>query len=244
MIAKRVFDFMFALPGLILVSPIILIAALLVLKQDGRSPFYRGLRVGLGGRDFRMIKLRTMVADGERLGGSSTALSDPRLTPIGATLRRFKIDELPQLWNVLAGDMSLVGPRPNVRRGGVDRHTPEELRLLSVRPGITDLASIVFWDEGEILKDSADPDALYDWVIRPWKNRLALLLVDNRSFMLDLRLTWLTLLAIVSRAAALRRVARIVATLSTDEQLRRIALRNEPLPRGLPPGGAAQLATR
>lgn len=244
MVAKRAFDVMFALPALILVSPIILIAALLILGQDGAPPFYLGRRVGRGGSDFRMIKLRTMVADGERLGGSSTALSDPRLTRIGAALRRFKIDELPQLWNVLVGDMSVVGPRPNVRSGGVDRHTPEELRLLSVRPGITDLASIVFWDEGEILKGSADPDSLYDWLIRPWKNRLALLLVDNRSLMLDLRLIWLTLLAIGSRTASLRGVAKIVAALGADEQLRRIALRDEPLPRALPPGAPPQLATR
>jgi lipopolysaccharide/colanic/teichoic acid biosynthesis glycosyltransferase len=241
---KRLFDIAFSIVAMILASPIILAAALLVWGQDGHSSFYRGLRVGIGGRDFRMIKLRTMIADGERLGGSSTALSDPRLTPIGAMLRRFKIDELPQFWNVLVGDMSVVGPRPNVRRGGVDRYTAEERRLLSVRPGITDFASIVFSDEGEILKDSADPDALYDCVIRPWKNRLAMLYVEKRSFLLDLRLIWLTALAIVSRAAALRGVARNLAALGAEEQLKRVALRHEPLPHGTPPGRAPRVATR
>jgi lipopolysaccharide/colanic/teichoic acid biosynthesis glycosyltransferase len=241
---KRLFDIAFSLAAMILASPIILVAALLVWGQDGHSPFYRGLRVGIGGRDFRMIKLRTMIADGERLGGSSTALSDPRLTPLGVMLRRFKIDELPQFWNVFMGDMSVVGPRPNVRSGGIDRYTTEERRLLSVRPGITDFASIVFSDEGEILKDSADPDALYDCVIRPWKNRLAMLYVEKRTFLLDLRLIWLTALAIVSRAAALRGVGRNLAALGADEQLKRIALRHEPLPQGSPPGGAPQVAMR
>jgi lipopolysaccharide/colanic/teichoic acid biosynthesis glycosyltransferase len=240
---KRCFDLIFAFAALILASPIILVAALLVWGQDGRSPFYRGLRVGRGGRDFRMIKLRTMIEGGERLGGSSTALSDPRLTPLGAMLRRFKIDELPQFWNVLLGNMSIVGPRPNFRVGGVDRYTDEELRLLSVRPGITDVASIVFSDEGEILKDSSDPDALYDCVIRPWKNRLALITIDNRSFLLDFRLIWLTVVAIASRTAALRGVAQILETLHADEQLKRVCRRHGPLPRGLPPGSPTQVAT-
>lgn len=239
---KRAFDLVFALAALIIASPIILIAALLVWGQDGRSPFYLGLRVGRGGRDFRMIKLRTMIEGGESLGGRSTAISDCRLTPLGALLRRFKIDELPQFWNVLIGDMSVVGPRPNFRAGGVDRYTDEELRLLSARPGITDLASIVFSDEGEILKDSSDPDALYDIVIRPWKNRLALICVDRTSVWLDLRLSWLTILAIVSRAAALRGIARILDSLDADERLKRIARRQGPPPRGLPPGSPVQLA--
>lgn len=238
---KRLFDLLFALLATILTTPIILVVSLLVWGQDGRSPFYRGLRVGRGDRDFRMIKLRTMVADGERLGGSSTAVSDPRLTPLGVALRRFKIDELPQFWNVLIGDMSIVGPRPNFRNGGVDRYTPEELRLLSVRPGITDLASIVFSDEGEILKDSADPEALYDSAIRPWKNRLALIHIDNRSLPLDARLIWLTALAIVSRSAALRGVAGILHDLGADEELKRVCRRNRPLPHRPPPGRPTQL---
>lgn len=242
--AKRLFDIIFSLIASILALPIVIAAALLIWLQDCRWPFYRGLRVGRGGRDFRMIKLRTMVPDGERLGASSTSISDSRLTPLGSKLRRFKIDELPQFWNVLIGDMSIVGPRPNLRNGGVDRYTPEELRLLSCRPGITDLASIVFSDEGEILKDSADPDGLYDCVIRPWKSRLALIYVDNRSLLLDMRLVCLTALAIGSRERALRGVARILNGLNANEELKRISRRNDPLPHGPPPDRPAQLATQ
>lgn len=242
--AKRLFDIIFSLLASVFTLPIIIAAALLIWLQDRRWPFYRGLRVGGGGRDFRMIKLRTMVPVGERRGASSTSISDSRLTPFGSKLRRFKIDELPQFWNVLIGDMSVVGPRPNLRNGGVDRYTAEEMRLLSLRPGITDLASIVFSDEGEILKDSADPDALYDCVIRPWKSRLALIYVDNRSFLLDLRLIWLTVLAIGSRGRALRGVARILNELNADEELKRICRRNDPLPHGPPPDQPAQLATQ
>lgn len=241
--AKRLFDIFFALAVTIVTLPLIAIACLLIWLQDGHSPLYRGLRVGRDGRDFRMIKLRTMVADGDRLGGSSTATSDSRLTALGKALRRYKLDELPQFWNVLTGDMSVVGPRPNVR-GGVDRYTREELELLAVRPGITDLASIVFSDEGEILEGSSDPDALYDAVIRPWKNRLALTYVFNRSLPLDLQLIWLTVVSLSSKVSALQGVARILKGLGADEELRRICSRMEPLPHGLPPGSPARLAIR
>lgn len=241
--AKRLFDIFFALAVTIVTLPLIAIACLLIWLQDGHSPLYRGLRVGRDGRDFRMIKLRTMVADGDRLGGSSTATSDSRLTALGKALRRYKLDELPQFWNVLTGDMSVVGPRPNVR-GGVDRYTREELELLAVRPGITDLASIVFSDEGEILEGSSDPDALYDAVIRPWKNRLALTYIFNRSLPLDLQLIWLTVVSLSSKVSALQGVARILKGLGADAELRRICSRMEPLPHGLPPGSPARLAIR
>lgn len=241
--AKRLFDIFFALAVTIVTLPLIAIACLLIWLQDGHSPLYRGLRVGRDGRDFRMIKLRTMVADGDRLGGSSTATSDSRLTALGKALRRYKLDELPQFWNVLTGDMSVVGPRPNVR-GGVDRYTREELELLAVRPGITDLASIVFSDEGEILEGSSDPDALYDAVIRPWKNRLALTYIFNRSLPLDLQLIWLTVVSLLSKVSARQGVARILKGLGADEELRRICSRMEPLPHGLPPGSPARLAIR
>ena len=125
--------------------------ALAIWCQDGRSPFYLSPRVGRGNRDFAMIKLRTMVVGADRTGASSAAKSDARITPFGRFLRRWKLDELPQVVNVLAGHMSIVGPRPNVRLGGVNDYTREEMGLLAVRPGLTDLASIVFADEAEIL---------------------------------------------------------------------------------------------
>ena len=233
--AKRLFDIAFALAAMLLTLPIISAACLIIWLQDGHSPLYRGLRVGRGGRDFLMVKLRTMVPGGDRLGPGSTATSDSRLTPIGAALRRFKLDELPQFWNVLIGDMSVVGPRPNLRRA-VDRYTAEEMKLLSMRPGITDPASIVFADEGEILNGSSDPDALYDAVIRPWKNRLALLYVRHRSMTADLELIVLTIVTLLSRRAGLRALDRILERWSAPAELRRICARSGPLPAGEPPG--------
>jgi len=237
--AKRSFDIGFSLVAIILSLPVVAIACFLIWAGDGHWPLYAGWRVGRGGRDFRMIKLRTMVVGAERLGGSSTSSADSRLIPLGNSLRRFKLDELPQFFNVLIADMSIVGPRPNVRMGGVDRYTAAERRLLSVRPGITDLASIVFSDEGEILKGSPDPDALYDAVIRPWKNRLALEYVDRRSFSLDLRLIALTLTSLASRKAALRGADSILAKWGVDSALRRICARSDALPAGTPPGKTA-----
>ena len=127
-----------------------------------------------------MLKFRTMIPDAWKSGVNSTAAGDRRITRVGALLRKAKLDELPQLWNVLKGDMSLVGPRPQVR-AETDLYTSEERRMHSIRPGVTDLASIVFADEGEILAGSADPDLLYNQIIRPWKSRLALLYVDRRT---------------------------------------------------------------
>jgi lipopolysaccharide/colanic/teichoic acid biosynthesis glycosyltransferase len=150
-------------------------------------------------------------------------------------LRRFKLDELPQFWNVLIGDMSVVGPRPNLK-AEVDCYTAEEMQLLSVRPGITDAASIVFADEGEILKGSADPDALYNAVIRPWKNRLALLYVQHRSIATDLQLIGLTMVTLLSRRAALGALDRLLIGWGAPAELRRICSRSDPLPAGEPPG--------
>ena len=227
--AKRLFDIVFALAATILTAPIILVACVLIWAQDGQPPVYAGVRVGRSNREFRMFKLRTMVPDAHRIGGPSTAASDARLTPLGSALRRFKLDELPQFWNVLKGDMSVVGPRPNVRDGGVDRYTSEERKLLSVRPGITDLASIVFADEGEILRGSPDPHALYDAVIRPWKSRLALLYIEQRNVDLDLAIVVLTAVSLVSRRAALGGVDMILEHCNASAELRQTCTRCEPL---------------
>lgn len=232
---KRMFDFVAALAGLaILAVPLILIA-LAVYLYDRRSPFYRGCRVGRGGANFRMVKFRTMKPDAWNSGVNSTAACDPRITPVGRWLRRRKLDELPQLWNVLIGDMSLVGPRPQVP-ADVRLYTWEERRMLEARPGVTDLASIVFADEAEILKGSPDPDRLYDQIIRPWKSRLALAWLDCGSPSLDLRIIGLTLLSAVSRERALRGVKRILIAWECGAMLRRMALRREPLLAWPPPG--------
>jgi lipopolysaccharide/colanic/teichoic acid biosynthesis glycosyltransferase len=157
---KRVFDFILAFIGLILSSPILLPVIFLIWIQDWNSPFYIAPRVGKGEKPFKMLKLRSMIMNADKTGVDSTSSNDKRITGVGKFIRKYKLDELSQLWNVLIGDMSLVGPRPNVKRE-TDLYTIEEKKLLIVRPGITDFSSIVFSDEGEILKDQIDPDIAY-----------------------------------------------------------------------------------
>jgi lipopolysaccharide/colanic/teichoic acid biosynthesis glycosyltransferase len=157
------------------------------------------VRAGRLGRSFRIWKLRTMALDAEQIGGAETPANDPRITRAGHFLRKYKLDELPQLLNVLKGEMSLVGPRPEVR-DEVICYTAEEKNLLLVRPGITDWASIRFRDEDEILRGSTDPHRAYHELIRPEKVRLGLHYVQHRSFAMDLHILWLTLLAVLSPA--------------------------------------------
>jgi lipopolysaccharide/colanic/teichoic acid biosynthesis glycosyltransferase len=232
---KRVFDIVASAFGLGVMSPVLLLFMLLIWLQDRHSPFYIPPRAGLHGETFQMIKLRSMVIDADISGVDSTSGGDKRITWVGKIIRRYKIDEFSQLWNVLRGDMSLVGPRPNVLRE-VALYTEDEQQLLAVRPGITDLASIVFADEAEILEGSTDPDLRYNQIIRPWKSRLGLLYVKKRTFLLDLKIIGLTVVAIVSRPLALKGVARILREIEADDQLLRIALRQEPLQPYPPPG--------
>lgn len=241
---KRLFDVVGSVVGLILTGIPLIAAALVVYLQDRHCPFYSSNRVGLGGKPFRMIKLRSMRVDADASGLFSTAADDPRITKIGAFLRRYKLDELPQLWNVLRGDLSFVGPRPQVQ-SDVDLYTEEELTMLTVRPGITDISSIVFADEAAILEGSEDPDLRYQQVIRPWKSRLSLLYVKNRQGMLiDVTLVFLTLLSIVSRRRALRRVASLVEKLGGEDELVRVALRSQPLTSAPPPGAGQVVVSR
>jgi lipopolysaccharide/colanic/teichoic acid biosynthesis glycosyltransferase len=235
-VIKRLIDIVFSLGVLAVASPLVLLGMLAVFAHDGASPIYWAPRVGRGGRDFRMAKLRTMTVDADRGGAASTSRSDARITAPGRVLRRWKLDELPQLWNVLVGQMSLVGPRPNLRRGGVDRYTLREMRLLDQRPGITDLASIVFSDEADILDGAPDPDAAYDRLIRPWKSRLGLLYVERRTTLTDLCIIALTALAIAAKPAALWGVDRILAGWGAPEDLRRVCRRQGALPQAEPPG--------
>jgi len=150
----------------------------------------------VNGKRFNILKFRSMVTNAEKIGGSSTPEDDPRVTRVGRFMRSNKLDELPQLWNVLAGRMSLVGPRPQVQ-WAVDRYTPEERLVLSVKPGITDYASLRFANEGEILKGSTDPDRDYMEKIHPEKMRLSLEYVRSRSFSGDLSIIAQTLGAVI-----------------------------------------------
>ena len=189
---KRAFDLVISGLGLVVLSPLGLLLATLV-KLDSPGPvIYGGIRVGRGGKPFQMLKFRTMVVDADKIGASSTAEGDPRITRMGAVLRRYKLDELPQLLNVFRGDMSFVGPRPQVQ-WAVDLYTEEERVLLSLRPGITDYASLRFSNEGEILKGADDPDQAYIELIAPEKIRLGLEYARNRSFWVDLKLILITI---------------------------------------------------
>lgn len=225
---KRVLDFVAAAVGLALLSPLLCVVLFLIWRQDHHSPFYIADRAGVNGKPFQMVKIRSMIVRADQTGVESTSASDNRITPIGHFVRRWKLDELSQLWNVLKGDMSLVGPRPNTLRE-VESYTPAERRLLNVRPGITDISSIVFSDEGDILKDSADPDRTYGEIIRPWKSRLGLIYVDNISMLLDLKLVALTIIAIVRKDAALNGVAKILDKLKADCEVFETARRQAPL---------------
>ncbi|GAA1582117.1 GNAT family N-acetyltransferase [Actinoplanes couchii] len=189
--AKRALDIAVSATALLATTPIAAAAAWMIHREDGGPVLYRGTRIGRYGRPFAMLKFRSMVVDASRLGGPSTADDDPRLTRTGAFLRRWKLDELPQLVNVLTGDMSLVGPRPQVA-SDVSRYTEDEMRLLDVRPGVTDWASIVFHDEGTILAGHDDVDRAYDELIRPGKIALGLAYVEHRGFRTDLRILVLT----------------------------------------------------
>ncbi len=193
---KRVFDAVVSAAVVIGRAPLYAVSALAI-TLDSRGPvLYRGARVGRGGVRFALLKFRTMVVDADRLGGSSTPEDDPRLTTVGRHLRKTKLDELPQFLNVLKGDMSIVGPRPQVE-WAVARYDERERALLTVRPGITDWASIRFRDEGELLRGSSDPDGDYLRLIAPEKIRLGLEYVRRRSLWIDMQIIAATALAIV-----------------------------------------------
>src|SRR5712692_4649592 len=193
---KRLFDVIASSAGLVVLLPLLAVLAI-VLKRESTGPvFYRGLRAGRYGKPFRIFKFRTMVVNADKIGGPTSSADDPRITRVGNFLRRYKLDELPQLINVLKGEMSLVGPRPEVVQE-VLLYTDEEKRLLEVRPGITDWASIRFRNEGEILRGSGDPHQAYREKIRPEKIRLGLEYVERRSFLTDCKIILRTLKAIV-----------------------------------------------
>ena len=184
---KRAFDLLFALVLLVLLSPLLLVFALAVALTSPGGAFFRQVRVGRGGRGFRLLKFRSMRPGSEAQGQLTIGGRDPRITPVGYFLRKTKLDELPQLWNVLVGDMSVVGPRPEVPKY-VAMYSHEQRAVLSVRPGITGMASIDYIDENELLARAADPEKAYIEEVMPAKLALDLRYVRERSFLLDLRI--------------------------------------------------------
>lgn len=195
---KRAFDIIASGLGLIVLSPLFIILAIWI-KADSKGPvFYRQTRVGRGNRDFRLFKFRSMRPDSDKLGLITVGGRDPRVTRSGYFIRKYKLDELPQLINVFKGDMSLVGPRPEVRKY-VDMYTPQQMRVLSVRPGITSLASIRYRNENDILAAAPDPDRCYIEQVMPDKLAIDLQYVDQATFANDIKLIFSTFKEIITK---------------------------------------------
>ena len=194
---KRIFDIIFSLLGLLLLSPLFIILAILVVLESPGGVFYKQIRVGRGNKDFGLYKFRSMHTGSDKKGLLTVGAKDSRITRTGYILRKYKLDELPQLINVLTGDMSFVGPRPEVRKY-VDMYTPEQLKVLDVKPGITDYASIKFRNESELLSKAADPEDYYIKVVMPEKLSYNKEYIENNSFWLDIKLIFMTLYKIVS----------------------------------------------
>jgi len=194
---KRAFDLAIAIPALVLVSPVIGVAALAVKLDSRGSAFYRGERIGLEGRPFRILKLRSMAPGADRVGPAVTIAGDPRITRVGRVLRRTRLDELPQLWNVIRGDMSLVGPRPE-HPEYVRLYTPEQRRVLTVRPGITSNTSLAFHDEERLLAKHGG-ESSYAVALLPQKLALDLEYVEHHSLGGDLQILGRTFVFAVTR---------------------------------------------
>lgn len=192
---KRIFDIICSLLGLIILLPILLLISLLVIINNGFPVFYLQTRVGKNSSDFKLFKFRSMYKDADKKGLLTVGGRDPRVTPIGYFLRKYKLDELPQLLNVLFGTMSLVGPRPEVRKY-VDLYNQEQNKVLLAKPGITDYASLEYFSENELLAKSNNPEDTYIKEIMPAKLKLNLKYIEQQNLWVDLRIISLTILKI------------------------------------------------
>ena len=193
---KRLFDIIASLLGIIILIPFLLIICIFIVAGSGFPVFYLQTRVGKDGKDFNLFKFRTMANNSDKKGLLTIGGRDSRVTKIGYYLRKYKLDELPQLLNVFIGDMSMVGPRPEVRKY-VNLYNDMQKKVLHVKPGITDLASIEFFDENEMLGKSLNPEQTYITEVMPKKLELNLLYIDQRGFIMDLKIICNTLLKIV-----------------------------------------------
>lgn len=194
----RFFDLLFSLVGLVLLSPLLIIVYIFIILESRGSGFYTQQRVGLNGIDFKLFKFRSMAEGSDKKGLITIGGNDARITKTGLFIRKFKIDELPQLFNVLIGDMSIVGPRPEVRKY-VDLYTNDQRKVLNVKPGITDYASIEYVNENEILGNADNPDKMYIEEIMPAKIKLNIKYIENKSLKEYFNIIFLTFLKIVSK---------------------------------------------
>ncbi|MBH0230742.1 sugar transferase [Halobacillus yeomjeoni] len=199
---KRLFDIIVSLIGLIVLSPLFIVIAIIIATTSPGGVFFRGVRIGQNGKPFRIFKFRSMVKDAEGNGKWNVGDNDDRITPIGHFLRNTKIDELPQLINVLIGDMSFVGPRPELQYY-VDMYRDNEKKILDLKPGITDWASITNFDQFEVFTKAQDPDEAYLKYIRPLKLQLQLYYRENNSFFSDIKILLWTVYKIISRTEKL-----------------------------------------
>lgn len=193
----RFFDIIFSSIGIILFLPFTFIISLFIIAESGFPIVFKQVRVGKNGIDFRLYKFRSMFKDSEKRGLITVGGKDPRITRVGYFLRKFKIDELPQLLNVFIGDMSMVGPRPEVKKY-VELYTNDQKKVLSVKPGITDYASIEFKNENELLANSINPESTYIKEILPKKIALNMLFINNPSLKQYLKIIFLTISKIIS----------------------------------------------
>ena len=194
----RFFDMLFSFFGILLLSPLFLIVYFLIIMESKGGGFYMQNRVGLNGTDFKLYKFRSMAIDSDKKGLITIGGNDSRVTKMGIFIRKYKIDELPQLFNVFIGDMSLVGPRPEVRKY-VDLYNIEQLKVLSVNPGITDYASIEYADENEILGYVLDPEKVYIQEIMPAKIKLNMKYIQNKSLWEYFKIIFLTFCKIIKK---------------------------------------------
>ena len=232
---KRIIDVLISFFGLLFILPILLVFMYLIYRQDKHSPLYIAPRVGKNEKMFDIIKLRSMTLNADNDGVNSTSLNDSRITPMGHKIRKYKIDEFTQLWNVLIGDMSLVGPRPIVL-ADANLYTDVERKLFSVKPGITDFSSIVFSDEGKILENKKDPNLAYNQLIRPWKSRMGLIYIEKRTLVLDLQIILYTVIALFSKQRACNWVSKKLNQLNVDPNVVKVAKREDNLFPFPPPG--------
>ena len=232
---NRIFDILVSFIGLLFLSPILFFFMCLIYRQDKHSPLYIAPRVGKNDKMFNIIKLRSMSINADKNGVNSTSSNDTRITPVGYKIRKYKLDEFTQLWNVLIGDMSLVGPRPIVL-ADANLYTSVEKNLLTVRPGITDFSSIVFSDEGKILENKKDPNLAYNQLIRPWKSRLGLIYIEKKNLVLDLQIILYTLIALFFKQRALNWVSEKLNQFNVDVNIVKISKRKDDLYPFPPPG--------
>lgn len=214
---KRLFDFICSLAGLIILSPLFIVLSIIIASASPGGVFFRGVRVGQYGKPFKIFKFRSMVKDAEGKGKWNVGNNDDRITPIGHFLRNTKLDELPQLINVLIGNMSLVGPRPELQFY-IDMYTERENPILDLKPGITDWASITNFDQFEVFTKAVDPDEAYLKYIRPLKLELQLYYRNHNSFISDIKILFWTVFKVISRSEKLPKdIEHIVSSFKVEE---------------------------